>query len=126
MPFWQAVMVARLPQQWAKVDLMHAANLARCLADIESSRKALLKEGMVLKTAAGPKINPRHQILETLNRRALAITRVLQIHAMATIGGTQKLGAGKAEAEQAADVLAPPADTRMADMDSLLARPRLQ
>lgn len=125
--FWDAVMVARLPQQWAQVDLLHAANLARCLADIELNRKAMLREGTIIRSPSGPRANPRHAVLETLNRRALALTRVLQLHAVATIGPKQKQPtASKAEAEAAAGALkkrkpAPGAD----DVDALLARPPL-
>ncbi len=121
-------MVARLPQQWAQVDLLHAANLARCLADIESNRRLMLREGMVIQAPSGPRVNPRHGLLETLNRRAIALTRVLQLHAVVTIGPKAGLGS-KAEAEAAAAALkkprkkAPGAD----DVEELLARPtRLQ
>lgn len=124
--FWDAIMVARLPQQWAQVDLLLAANLARCLADIESNRRLMLREGMVTRSPSGTRVNPRHGVLETLNRRAIALTRVLQLHAVATIGPkADRPTASKAEAEGAAAALkkprkeAPGAD----DVDALLARP---
>jgi hypothetical protein len=125
--FWDSVMIARLPQQWAQVDLLHAANLARCLADIELNRKAMLHEGTLMRSPSGPRLNPRHALLETLNRRAIALTRVLQLHAVATIGPKNEQPGRKAEAEAAADALtkrraAPGAD----DVDALLARPRMQ
>jgi hypothetical protein len=124
--FWDAVMIARLPQQWAQVDLLHAVNLARCLADIEVNREAILSEGMVITSPSGPKLNPRNALLETLNRRALAITRVLQLHAVATIGGEKQKQVGtKAEAGAAAGVLKQ-AQKAADDHDSLLARPRMQ
>jgi hypothetical protein len=115
-------MIARLPQQWAQVDLLHAANLVRCLADIEVNRTAMLREGMV---KAG-KVNPRHGLLETLNRRAIALTRVLQLHAVATIGDNKDQSGAKAEAEKAAAVLKKHGRPGADDVDALLARPRLQ
>jgi hypothetical protein len=119
---WDAIMVARLPQQWAQVDLLHAANLARCLADINSNRAKLLKEGMVVKTPSGPKVNPRHALLETLNRRAIALTRVLQLHAVATAGPKREQAGSKGEAEAAAAALKQ--NRGAADVDQLLAQPR--
>ena len=125
--FWDAVMIARLPQQWAQVDLLHAINLARSLSDIELNRAAMLREGQLVKSPAGPRLNPRHALIETLNRRAMSLTRILQLHAVATIGDKREQGGVKGEAAAAAAVLKehrprPGAD----DVDALLARPRLQ
>jgi hypothetical protein len=130
-PFWHSVMIARLPVQWARVDLLHAANLARCLADIESNRAALLHEGTLIRTAAGPKINPRHALVETLTRRSIALTRMLQLHAVVTVGPVGKgAGSSKGEAGNAAAALGPaPTQHKRRggfDADDLLAKPRLQ
>ena len=121
--FWDAVMIARLPQQWAQVDLLHAANLVRCLADIEVNRKAMLREGNLVKSPGGPRLNPRHALLDTLNRRAVLLTRILQLHAVSTIGPKQAQSGTKAEAEAAAATLKQAAAAHDGDADALLARP---
>lgn len=127
---WESIMVARLPQQWAQVDLLHAANLARCLAAIESNQQALDREGHMTGRGKDRRINPRHALVETLNRRAMALTRVLQLHAVATIGPKGKQPGTKGEAEQAAGALrqtSKPAAPGAFDADQLLASPtRLQ
>ncbi|RPI34002.1 MAG: TerS protein [Hyphomicrobiaceae bacterium] len=123
--FWDAIMIARLPQQWAQVDLLHAANLARCLADIDVNRAAALREGTMLKSPAGPRINPRLQLIDTLNRRAVLLTRILQLQAVATIGAAQKHTGTKAEAGAAASALKQ-AQEASNGIDALLARPRMQ
>ena len=117
--FWDSVMVARLPQQWAQVDLHVAAELARALCDINEHRIALKKEGSLI----DGKANARHALIETLNRRVLAQMRLLQIHAVATVGPKREQGGTKAEAEAAAAALRKPKNAAQ-DIDSLLAQPR--
>lgn len=118
-------MIARLPQQWARVDLMHAGNLARCLAAIDSNEAALAREGDMIGRGADKRVNPRHALVETLNRRAIALTRVLQLHAVATIGEkSEGAGAAKQAAGSAASALdLDPAKGKF-NSDDLLARPR--
>ena len=130
LPFWRAVMICRLPQSWAEADLVHAANLARCWSDIETQRRRLYREGDVIEA----RLNPRHRLLETLNRRALAITRILQLHAVVQPSGEIDKNKGqKGEAGRAAALIGGGvgnANTRQKDgwdPDSLLAgAPRLQ
>lgn len=123
--FWDAIMIARLPQQWAQVDLLHAANLARCLADIEVNRRAMLREGTVVKSPAGPRLNPRCLLLERLHQRSVLLTRILQLQAVATIGQAQKQTGTKGEAGAAAAVLKQAREASNG-VDALLARPRMQ
>lgn len=85
MPFWKVITDARA--EWTQVDLVHAANLARCMASIEENTKALRLEGDVLENARGtPVMNPRFSILEQLSRRSVALSAKIQVHAAATIG----------------------------------------
>ena len=98
LPFWEAIINAR--SEWTDVDLAHAANLARCQADIEQNQKELDIEGSILKNERGtPVMNPRFTILEQLSRRSVAISSRIQVHAAATIGES-KLGKGKNTAKR--------------------------
>lgn len=116
-PFWHAIIRARA--QWTDVDLVHAANLARCQADIEEAQRALDREGQVLMNAKGtPIMNPRFTILEQLSRRAVSISSKIQVHAAATIGES-KLNRGKNNDRRAAQKAA----EKMED-DDLIARPK--
>lgn len=97
-PFWEAIVAARAT--WTDVDLQIAANMARCQADIEENQKLLDIEGNVLDNKRGtPVMNPRFTILEQLSRRSVALSRMLQVHAAATIGET-KVSKGKNAAKR--------------------------
>lgn len=115
MPYWNAIINAR--ETWTTVDLIHAANLARCMASIEANTTLLKKEGDVLENARGtPVMNPRFTILEQLSRRSVALSAKIQVHAAATVGES-KLSRGKNTAKRDALEAMEDAD------DDLIARP---
>ena len=127
--FWRPILICRLPEQWHEADLINAANLARCYGEIEQQRARLYREGDMV--GDPPRLNPRHGLIETLNRRALAIVRVLQLHGVATIGkkgdapGVKGEAAGAAAALEEVKRQAPAGDEW--NPDDLLAKPtRLQ
>lgn len=84
-PFWNAIMAARARGTWTDVDLTTAANLARTQADIEQLHGDLAAAGYML----GDKPHPLAAIIETLTRRAVALKRVLHVHAEATVGKSE-------------------------------------
>lgn len=99
MPFWNAITRARMAGEWAPNDLLHVANLARCSADIERVAKQLAEEGDSITNAKGtPVPNPLHAVLDTLTGRSMALTRVLQLHAVAKVKTLSERGAAKGEA----------------------------
>ena len=81
-PFWLAITQARPRSTWTDVDLRHAATLARTMADIETMQAKLDTEGYTF----GDAVNPAFKVMETLSRRAVAMSRMLHIHALATVG----------------------------------------
>jgi hypothetical protein len=79
-PFWADILRSRAREEWSQSDLVVAAQLARCMADIESESQQLEIEGSVLTNARGTKVmNPRHSVLEQLARREMALMRSLQM-----------------------------------------------
>jgi len=89
-PFWDAVVCARARDTWNNSDLENAANLARCKADIERLQGEIDFEGDVITNDRGtPIVNPKHALLETLTRRAMALSRMLHVHAEATVGKSE-------------------------------------
>lgn len=91
MPFWYALVRARVKESWNTVDLQHAANLARCQADIERIQQEILIEGDTLTNDRGTVVlNPKHSLLETLSRRSIALSKHIQVHAVATVGDSDK------------------------------------
>lgn len=117
-PFWKAITRARARDTWTEIDLVHAANLARTQSDIEDNQAALDIEGFTLVNERGTTVaNPRHSILETLSRRAVALSRCLQVHAHATVGESRDQ-VPKAKAQSSARAVA-----EKAKDDEFIARP---
>lgn len=119
LPFWKAITDARA--NWTTVDLIHAANLSRCMADIEENQTLLDKEGNVIQNLRGtPIMNPRFSILEQLSRRSAALSSKIQVHAAATIGES-KLNRGKNTAKQ--NAINAVNNRAAEDDDDLIAKP---
>lgn len=92
-PFWDAIVSARARNRWDDADLAIAANLARTEADIETLQERLDREGHVIENQKGtPIANPLHAILETLTRRAVALSRMLHVHPEAKDGESRDQG----------------------------------
>ncbi|AEC22296.1 putative TerS protein (plasmid) [Pusillimonas sp. T7-7] len=114
-PFWDAIVTARARDTWNNSDLENAANLARCKADIERLQGEIDIEGDTLKNDRGTMVvNPKHSLLETLTRRAMALSRMLHVHAEATVGKSEDAAKAlknekdaKKASEQVEDTLIP-------------------
>lgn len=87
-PFWDAIVTARARDTWTDPDLVQAANLARCLADVERLQGEVNTEGDVI----GDKLNPKHRLIETLSRRAVTLAAALHVNALATQGRARDAG----------------------------------
>ena len=84
---------ARAKDSWNDLDLEHAANLSCCLADLERLREEVRNEGDTIENHRGTLVvNPKHSLLETLSRRAVALSRMLHVHAEATQGRARDTG----------------------------------
>jgi hypothetical protein len=115
LPFWDGVLRARARDEWTEADLVVAAQLARCQADIESEQQLLNIEGSVTENVRGTQImNPRVTVLEQLSRREMALMRTLRMGGR--IAGDARDQAGKRAIERKARQIR----TELAD-DGLLA-----
>lgn len=86
-PFWYAITGARAANSWNDTDLAKAANLARCQSDIERLSDELTHEEDILVNERGTQIvNPKHDLLEKLSRREIALSRAVHVHSEATVG----------------------------------------
>lgn len=91
MPFWYSITQARAAERWNQTDLEAAAELARTKYNIERLQSELEIEGDIIKNDRGtPIVNPKHSLLETLTRRLIALSRMLQVHAEATQGKSRE------------------------------------
>lgn len=106
--FWERIVMSKARDNWTEVDLITAAQLARAQADIETLQQQVDAEGYIIEG----KVNPAAQMLEMLSKRAVSLTRVLQVHALATVGR-----AGDAVASAKLE-----RDARQADDDELIPR----
>lgn len=120
LPFWNSIVSARARSLWDDSDLELAANLARCKADIEKLQGEIDVEGDIVTNERGtPIINPRHNLLEVLSRRAVALSRMIHVHAEAKQGESRDQGK-KLAAERAAKQAI---SEQKPDATSLIARP---
>ena len=105
-PFWDSIVRARARNKWTDSDYEIAANLARCKADIERLQLEIDREGDIVENQRGtPIVNPRHALLETLSRRAVALSRMLHVHAEATVGHAKDQPKGNAKQREAESVV---------------------
>jgi len=115
-PFWSAIMSSRAREEWAKIDFVVAAQLARCQADIEYETEILESEGSVIENFRGtPVMNPRHSVLEQLARKELALMRSLGLTGFTSRGN-------KEDAQKARKLERQSASAREELEDDLLAR----
>ena len=117
-PYWNSIVSARARDRWNDADLEIACNLARCKSDIERLQKEIDKEGDIITNERGtPIVNPRHNLLETLSRRSVALSRMLQVHAEATQGKSREQVKTNKAQEKAANAI------NQYSTDDLIARP---
>lgn len=100
-PFWDSLTACKPADRWSESDLVDAASLARCKADIERIQREIDAEGDIL----DGKLNPRHALLETLTRRSMALARTLQIHSRARNGESRNQQAAFKTSEHARGAL---------------------
>jgi hypothetical protein len=106
MPFWESIVKARARDKWDDADLEVAANLARCKSDIERIQRELDAEGDTLVNERGTTVlNPKHTLLETLSRRAVALSRMLHVHPEAKAGRAQDQGNKLKKEREAAETV---------------------
>ena len=100
-PFWDGIVRARARDEWTDADLVVAAQLARCQADIEKEQEALDAETTVVKNDRGTSVvNARVSVLEQFARREMALMRSLRMGG--TAAGTVRDAAGARSIERQA------------------------
>jgi hypothetical protein len=103
LPFWAGVVRARTRDEWTEVDLVVAAQLAQCQADIAEEDAALRLEGKVIKNDRGtPVMNPRTTVMEQLARREMALMRTLRMGGRIAGDTRDQLGKRKIERQSRA------------------------
>jgi len=115
---WRALMVTRAIAEWSEVDLIHAANLTRCLSDIERLSYEIEATGDVVMRGELEVVNPRHELVEKLTRRAITLTKLLHLHAVALQGDPRDQASRRAAEKEARKTGA-----EIGDDDGLLATP---
>ena len=102
LPFWRGVVRARAKDEWTDADLVVAAQLARCQADIEVEQMALDAESTCVKNDRGTMVvNPRVSVLEQFARREMALMRSLRMGGQAA--GDSRDEAGRRKLQQQAE-----------------------
>lgn len=103
-PFWDGIVRARARDEWTDADLVVAAQLARCQADIEREQLALDAESSVIPNERGTLVvNARVSVLEQLARREMALMRSLRMGGR--IAGDSRDEAGRRKLQREAEKL---------------------
>ena len=95
-PFWLGVLRARARDEWSDADLVVAAQLARCQADIDRECLALDAEDTVVINDRGTRVvNARVSVLEQFARREMALMRCLRMGGKAAGDSREEAGRRK-------------------------------
>jgi hypothetical protein len=98
MPYFADVTRVRARDEWSECDLVVAAQLAQCMADMATEDKELRTEGRVVKNDRGTQImNPRTTVLEQLARREMALMRTLRMGGRVSGDGRDDVGKSNIE-----------------------------
>ena len=101
-PFWAGVVRARARDEWSDADLVVAAQLAKCQADIEVEQAELDKETTVVVNDRGTAcVNPRVAVLEQYARREMALMRTLRMGGR--VAGDARDEAGRRKVQRGAE-----------------------
>ena len=104
--FWETVVSAKRRNAWSDSDLTIACALCRDLALVDQLAAELEADGPTLTNKDGRRYpHPASTILDATQRRVLATTRSLQIHAGATSGKTDHQGQKNEKARELAEKL---------------------
>jgi hypothetical protein len=119
--FWSVIIRARARDDWQQHDLVVAAQLARCMRDIETESEKLDIESTVVENARGTMVaNPRVAVLEQLARREMALMRSLRMGGK-DAGNGEDLVAQRNKEQQARAVRSSVAGEAESGEDALLA-----
>lgn len=87
-PYWTAIMQSRARHTWNENDLVTAATMARAQADLASLQKQVDAEGYII----DGRINEAAKMVDTLAKRVITLSRLLHVHAEATLGRARDNG----------------------------------
>lgn len=119
MHYWEAITKAR--KDWTEHDLIVAANLAQTYYEIDKLKKRLKREGYLIADAKGNmRSNPLQTIINQMTTQAATMSRLIQVHALATQGDSHVQAARNAQKKKMLDRLEQAAED---SEDGLLARP---
>lgn len=91
-PFYNAIIASRAAEMWNDVDLARAVLLANYQADLKRETAELQDEGSVIVNERGtPIMNPRFNIVNTLTRLEISLSKALQTDAASTQGVTREV-----------------------------------
>lgn len=100
LPFWHNVLCARARDEWSDADLVIAAQLAQCMADMHEETAELRAEGRIIQNERGTMVmNPRNAALEQMARRELALMRSLRMTGRVAGDSRDESGGRRIEAQ---------------------------
>jgi hypothetical protein len=107
-PIWDEILLRRARDEWQPIDLRFAWELSDVLLRLHDEDRRLRREGTILASASGPRINPREMIVRALSKRALSLATHLRIHPASDYAEPERARAGRRAETEARSAIPPP------------------
>jgi len=75
--FWFAIVGDRPAGDWSDVQIFLAVQIAHAMASVAELQQILDREGLIIATRTGEKPHPAVSVMDTTNKRMLALLRAL-------------------------------------------------
>ena len=107
-PIWDEILLRRARDEWQPIDLRFAWELSDVLVRLHEEDGLLRKEGGIVESAGGPKVNPREAVVRGLSKRAMALATHLRVHPASDYTEPQQARAGRLAEKDARSAMPPP------------------
>jgi phage terminase small subunit len=106
-PIWDEILMRRARDEWKPIDMRFAWELSDVILRLHEEDGRLRKEGGIIESATGPKVNPRESIVRGLYKRSLALATHLRVHPASEAHESTMVTASR-QAEKEARMAMPP------------------
>jgi hypothetical protein len=110
-PIWDEILMRRARDEWKPIDMRFAWELSDVILRLHEEDGRLRKEGGIIESAAGPKVNPRESVVRGLYKRALALATHLRIHPASDYAEPERARAGRQAEKEARSAMPPPSQS---------------
>jgi hypothetical protein len=117
-PVWDEILLRRGRDEWQPVDLRFAWELTAVIVSLHDEERQLSKEGLILESERGPRLNPRAPIVQRLSRRAMWLGVYLRVHPASETGHPDLVAGARTAERKARASVAPPVRPKRPTVDA--------